>query len=613
MNRPLKRLTALFLALLCAVPFMLSAATPWTYVDSIYDYEDNGDYNGAMSAIQKVIENESYFTDPNVVAAAKAKLKHYGNEMRLYTETDKYQSYLGALHEPSKGVRLSTCTATPYDFDTAILCYGDLPGMLGIARRDGKALLYAMNVNGEGSGIRNTDFTSEAEYVANLANSYSDVQIFVRFGAEMNIWTDMCTPNEYIAAFRKVSGIIKGKCKNVAMVWGLNYVSHSGVNYMDYYPGDEYVDWVGMCFYADMHQGGTVYTGDQAFLNNICDTMYYKGPAADPVIPLRELCDIFHSRKPVMITECGASYKVNFGNAVGEDTRLYALSAMRKIYEYVPMVCPEVKMIAHFNSNRPGEIGCYSLKGTPGLESLYKELATRKHFVTDISKADDAVAYAELEDGFTVYESKLPVSTYIKNYAVYEPCAEYYIDGALVAVSDTIPYRKTLDLSSLSNGNHTLKVVSAYNGKLLQEKTWNFTLAVPKIGDKINDVLATDIKAYINGVPVKSYNIAGNTAVLAEELAGYGFSVAWNGSDRTLSISKGSGRVTASFTPEAQTKPSGTPVMDVLFTDIKTYVNGAPVQSFNVGGSTIIFIDALSPFGTVSWNQSTRSISFVFD
>ena len=52
--------------------------------------------------------------------------------------------------------------------------------------------------------------------------------------------------------------------------------------------------------------------------------------------------------------------------------------------------------------------------------------------------------------------------------------------------------------------------------------------------------------------------------------------------------------------------------MDVLYTDIKTYIDGKAVESFNVGGSTIIFIDDLAPFGDVTWNPTSRSISFTF-
>ena len=38
-------------------------------------------------------------------------------------------------------------------------------------------------------------------------------------------------------------------------------------------------------------------------------------------------------------------------------------------------------------------------------------------------------------------------------------------------------------------------------------------------------VLKSDIRAYINGAPVMTYNIDGYTGVIAEELRNYGFDV----------------------------------------------------------------------------------------
>lgn len=49
-----------------------------------------------------------------------------------------------------------------------------------------------------------------------------------------------------------------------------------------------------------------------------------------------------------------------------------------------------------------------------------------------------------------------------------------------------------------------------------------------QIGDVIGEVLLTDIRTYIDGEPIKSYNIAGRTAVIAQDLADYGFSVSFD-------------------------------------------------------------------------------------
>ncbi len=56
------------------------------------------------------------------------------------------------------------------------------------------------------------------------------------------------------------------------------------------------------------------------------------------------------------------------------------------------------------------------------------------------------------------------------------------------------------------------------------------------IGDDVGDVLATDIKAYVQGKPIRSMNIDGYTAVVAEDLRQYGFDVVWTPADRKVTI-----------------------------------------------------------------------------
>lgn len=608
-----KRISAIAVCLLLSFVLSLGslASTPWVYVDAVYDYEDASDYNGAVPSLNKVMDNASYFTDPNVTMAAEAKLKHYGNAIELYSETEKSQSFTGALHEHAIGVKMATCSVKGFPFDSCILTYMLDESLFAKARNDGKDLLFAFNVNGEGSTVRYGDFSRDAYRLVELCNKYSDLRVFVRFGAEMNCWTDMCTPDEYVSAYRKVASIVKQNTTNAAMVWGINYVSHAGVDYMDYYPGDEYVDWIGTCFYADMYQDGTTYSGDSAFLNRICDTMYFKGLAADPVIVIRELSSKFGGRKPVMITECGASTRVNYGNMSGEDTTEFASSALRKIYEYVAMCCPEVKLIASFNTSIPGEVGSYRIEGVEPLESLYTSFSNKGHIINPtLDRAP--IAYEKIDDGFVTYTDKLNISSYIKNFAVYEPTVEYYLDGAKIATCNEIPYRTTLDLSGYANGEHSIRVVSLDAGKVIQEKTFRFTLAVPSVGDKINDVLSTDIVAKIAGLPIKSYNIDGNTAVVAEELVDYGFSVVWEQETRSLYIGMGSGIASAEYTPVHTEESVGTPVMDVLFTDIVTYCNGKKINGYNVGGMTIVYLDDLAAFGNLVWDPITRVIEFTF-
>ena len=135
-----------------------------------------------------------------------------------------------------------------------------------------------------------------------------------------------------------------------------------------------------------------------------------------------------------------------------------------------------------------------------------------------------------------------------------------------------------------------------------------------KNGDVVDAVLHTDIVTYINGTPIESYNIKGYTAVKVEDLMNYGFMVVWDAGARTLKVTRPVVRpVTSTYVPVANTYIVGSYWMDVYYTDIKTYFNGNEVPSYNIGGSTIAYVDDLAKYFTTPdkyiWDGSARTLS----
>lgn len=123
------------------------------------------------------------------------------------------------------------------------------------------------------------------------------------------------------------------------------------------------------------------------------------------------------------------------------------------------------------------------------------------------------------------------------------------------------------------------------------------------------DLLETDISTYINGCQINSYNVNGYTAIIAEDLTKYGFSVAWNNVARTLTITRSennefSGELLFGKENINVGKKTGT----AYHTDIRTFVNGVTVLSYNIGGKTAIFTDALKLFGDVRFDSNSRSV-----
>jgi len=142
----------------------------------------------------------------------------------------------------------------------------------------------------------------------------------------------------------------------------------------------------------------------------------------------------------------------------------------------------------------------------------------------------------------------------------------------------------------------------------------------------VGSYVHTDIVAYINGLPIPSYNIDGWTGIVAEDLRDYGFDVYWSGEERTLYIShdffpypeyteenlQGDGQITATYIPAENTKPIGSFAGHIYATDIKTYVAGDLVHAYNIDGRTIILMDELSRLGDVIWHPDTREIRYAY-
>ena len=139
-----------------------------------------------------------------------------------------------------------------------------------------------------------------------------------------------------------------------------------------------------------------------------------------------------------------------------------------------------------------------------------------------------------------------------------------------------------------------------------------FFLASVRVGaaEIIGETVYTDIIASINDYNIASFNLDGNTVVVAEDLRNYGFDVVWSSEARTLSISRnGSNNVASTYiAPKIPKVLVGTKANDVLKTDIQTYINGNWVPSFNIDGQTVLRFDALNVFGNVSYDNSIRRL-----
>lgn len=138
---------------------------------------------------------------------------------------------------------------------------------------------------------------SQDRHIAAVARSLARYRkpMFLRWAWEMNgdwyAWGGAQNGNDpaaFVAAWRRVHGIFQAQgARNVGWVWAPNYRSNPTDKWNDtahYYPGDKYVDWVGVSGYGD----GASRTPEWLF---------------DPVYRA------YASRKPIMVTETGVRRK----------------------------------------------------------------------------------------------------------------------------------------------------------------------------------------------------------------------------------------------------------------------------------------------------------------
>ena len=112
---------------------------------------------------------------------------------------------------------------------------------------------------------------SSDEFITSQARRSRDYKhpMFLRFGIEMNTQVDgdyALRPKDFITAWHRVHQIFTSVgATNVSWVWSPNIDSDGGTTWDDYYPGDSYVDWIGVDGYNTSYWGDGNRTFAQIF------------------------------------------------------------------------------------------------------------------------------------------------------------------------------------------------------------------------------------------------------------------------------------------------------------------------------------------------------------
>ncbi|MBO5409164.1 MAG: hypothetical protein J6A61_07210 [Clostridia bacterium] len=137
-------------------------------------------------------------------------------------------------------------------------------------------------------------------------------------------------------------------------------------------------------------------------------------------------------------------------------------------------------------------------------------------------------------------------------------------------------------------------------------------------GDIVGHIYSTDIRAFINGVEVESYNIGGKTVVVIEDILANSSSCVYSDYYRTLKFFS----LNPAILVESKKQDAPTPgkiIGDVYETDIVTSIYDVAIPTYNIGGKTAVAIEDLGHHGEFSpiggkflWNEAERTIRLEF-
>lgn len=93
--------------------------------------------------------------------------------------------------------------------------------------------------------------------------------IYLRIGYEFDGPHNALEPDEYVVAYRRIVDLMRAEgVDNIAFVWhSYGYATYKGYPLSDWYPGDEYVDWVGISVFGSPYGGADLSPEGDALLD----------------------------------------------------------------------------------------------------------------------------------------------------------------------------------------------------------------------------------------------------------------------------------------------------------------------------------------------------------
>ncbi len=402
-------------------------------------------------------------------------------QMFITSNNESYsgRKYFGALYEPKNGIRIGvTMKYSSHEYiekftpiagkeAAGFILYGgvDTPiknyklSFEEAVKKD-KIIQYALQPRDR------ADFNSIVENDVRYINLAKELQatgakILVRFACEMNDASSNWYSDDYagyIQKWRYVADIFHEYAPNCAMVWSPNFYPADNMEY--YYPGDEYVDYVGISAYCG-------YNPDLDPLGQGIDRSRYES-VLDTIVGL------YGHKKPIIISEGGASY---YHVETGKDITEFASRQLNNFLKYLPIKYPQVSSMYLFETLDAGGRK-FQLLENETYHEAYKNGISSPSYVSNNNEQNDGIPYSlELCNNVTVPAQKVNLHSYFKTFENDFSYAEYQINGTTIGTAKDIPYTLSVDFSTYKGQTITL-TAKAYDSKNQLCATKTYTIKV---------------------------------------------------------------------------------------------------------------------------------------
>lgn len=421
--------------------------------------------------------------DPNAAAVEEGKAQRWETQALLYREMPvEASTAAGAKFEPSAGCYIGAIVERDPRVQGDHRAFNELTGKVhsiffdyrnygvpfsgewaGALQAVGAAAQVAFEPNGGLEAVQDDG------YLRGFARAMGDagIPIFLRFAGEFNgDWVRYGgDPAKYVEKWRLVRRVMREEAPNVAMVWTPNVVPEEPIP--SFYPGDDYVDWVGVNFYAVHHH------------NN---SLEHPAEHENPADSLRWIYDRYSTKKPIMIAEFAATH---YCRADNRQLPAFAADKLRALYAALPRLYPRVKAVHWYDIDntthqvRAGrDTNNFSLTDNETVLAAYRRAVRSPYYLSHLPASTESapsVRYDGLKPGARL-SGTVRLSAWVKSH-VEHPTVVCRLDDKPQAALNMLPYALEWDTTHVPNGPHTLTATVIADGHVVREERVKLTVA----------------------------------------------------------------------------------------------------------------------------------------